>query len=51
MRYSFRFLLLLSVLASPFAMGCSSQLSEEATPIEASDDAATESPVNDADNP
>jgi hypothetical protein len=42
---------LLAVFVSPFAVGCSSQLTDEETPMEATDDASTEAPVNDADNP
>ena len=47
----FRGFLLLALLLPPLAMGCSSQLSEEETPIVASDEEEANAPVSDPENP
>lgn len=51
MRTFFRTFFVLAVLISPLAIGCSSQQSEKDTPIQATDEGGTDSPVNDAENP
>ncbi|MBN2291633.1 MAG: hypothetical protein JXM70_04360 [Pirellulales bacterium] len=47
----FRTLFVLTILASPFSFGCSSQQSVDDTPIQATDEGDTEAPANDADSP
>jgi hypothetical protein len=42
---------LMTFAVLPCMAGCGSQLTEEETEIQATDEETTESPVNDADNP
>jgi hypothetical protein len=51
MRFLLRGFLLSTLLLTPLAMGCSSQLSEEETPVIASDEDESETTTSDPENP